>query len=76
MDFLSSGTEKLGSRCREVAVSGGSTVLRVLIFFCGFGFQTTLPYIIRNALLMQSTLRVHYLFSFLHTAHILCLVKE
>ena len=45
-------------------------------FFCGLGFQTTLPYIICNALLMQSTLQGHYLFSFLHTAHISCLVKE
>ena len=33
MDFLSSRTKKLCSRCTEVAVSGGSTALRVLIFF-------------------------------------------
>ena len=41
-----------------------------------FGFQTLLPYIIRNALSMQSTLPVYYSFSFPHTVHILCLVKE
>ena len=33
MDFLSSRTKKLCSRCTEVAVSRGSTSLRVLIFF-------------------------------------------
>ena len=39
MDFLSSGTKKLSSRCREVAVSEGSTVLRVLIFFLWVWFS-------------------------------------
>ena len=60
---------------RSVTKESGYS-LRVLIFFCGPGFQTVLPYIIRNALLMQSMLEVHYLFSLLHTAHISCLVKE
>ena len=39
MDFLSSGTKTLSSHCKEVAVSRGLTVLRVVIFFVVLVFR-------------------------------------
>ena len=75
MEFLSSGTKKLSSRCREVDVSGGSTVLRVLIFlWFWFSDNAAIHHLQRviDAINASGAL----LISFLHTTHILCLVKE